>query len=311
MTTAKQSCTNIFRRSVRWHQQTVMWHVELPWPLQINHWVFLADILSGILSGSRYGRSSDILSGILSGISYDILSGISSDILSGRSSDILFYLANLVTFYLAHLLTFYLYLLTFYLANLLTFYLAFSLPFYMALFLAVEVRLKSGEAHGAPNLAGWSPRAESRRLKSGEAHSAPNLAGWSPARPTARRIWPVEVRRGPQRAESRRLKSGEAHSAPNLAGWSPARPTALGPSLVEVRRGPCAPNLAGWRPSPVEVWRSTQRSDSRRLKSGEDHCYQELANEIWRGSLRSRAGRWGPARKKEEGGRRKEATRLT
>ena len=51
---------------------------------------------------------------------------------------------------------------------------------------------------------------------------------------------------------------------------------------------------------PVEVRRGPQRSDSRRLKSGEDHCYQELADEIWRGSLRSRAGRWGPARKKEE-----------
>ena len=60
---------------------------------------------------------------------------------SGMSSDILSYLAYLLTFYLA--------VLTFHLA----FYLAFSLAFYMALFAAVEVRLKSGEAHSAQTLA--------------------------------------------------------------------------------------------------------------------------------------------------------------
>ena len=42
----------------------------------------------------------------------------------------------------------------------------------MALFLAVEVRLKSGEAHGAPNLAGWSPAKitaiKSWQMRSGE-----------------------------------------------------------------------------------------------------------------------------------------------
>ena len=127
----------------------------------------------------------------------------------------------------------------------------------MALFLAVEVWLKSGEAHGAPN-----------------------LAGWSPARRTALRPSPVEVRRGPQRSDPRRLKSGEAHGAPTLAGWSPARSTALRPSPVEVRQDRQGP----------------QRSDPRPLKSGEPHCDQELANEIRRGSLRSRAGRWIPAR---------------
>ena len=66
---------------------------------------------------------------------------------------------------------------------------------------------------------------------------------------------------------------------PWRSGWSPARPTLLRLSPVEVRRGP-------------------QRSDSRRLKSGEAqaHCDQELADEFRRGPLRSRAGRWVPAR---------------
>ena len=43
------------------------------------------------------------------------------------------------------------------------------------------------------------------------------------------------------------------------------------------------------------------------MRSGEDHCDQELADEVWRGPLRSRAGRRGPARrrtrKEQEGGR--------
>ena len=163
----------------------------------------------------------------------------------------------------------------------------------MALFLAVEVRLKSGEAHGAPNLAGWSParptarrispvevrrgpqRAEPRRLKSGEAHSAPNLAGWSPARTTARRISPVEVRRGPQRAEPRRLKSSEAHSAPNLAGWSPARTTARRLSPVEVRRGPLLSRAGRWdlaRLTAIKSWqmRSGGEEGGRRRKKEEE-----------------------------------------
>ena len=91
-----------------------------------------------------------------------------------------------------------------------------------------------------------------------------------------------------------RLRSGEAHSAYNSAGWGPARPTALRISPVEVRRGP-------------------QRSDSRRLRSGEAQSDRELADEIRRGPLRSRAGRGGPAREegKKEGrkeGRRRRAT---
>ena len=91
-------------------------------------------------------------------------------------------------------------------------------------------------------------------------------------RPTALRLSPVEVRRGPQCSDSRWLRSGEAHSAQTLAGWGPARPTALRLS---------------------------------RLRSGEAHCDQELAEEVGRRPLRSRAGRWGPARKKEEEGRRR------
>ena len=49
------------------------------------------------------------------------------------------------------------------------------------------------------------------------------------------------------------------------------------------------------RISPVEVRRGRQRSDSRRLRSGEAHCDRELAAEVWQGSLRSSAGRRGPA----------------
>ena len=77
--------------------------------------------------------------------------------------------------------------LTFCLANLLAFYLAFSLAFYMAVVSGrwgpVEVRrgprraescrLKSGEAHSAPNRL----RSGEAQLRSGEAHSAQTLAG--------------------------------------------------------------------------------------------------------------------------------------
>ena len=47
-------------------------------------------------------------------------------------------------------------------------------------------------------------------------------------------------------------------------------------------------------------WRDPQRSDSRRLKSGEAHCDQELADDVRRRSLQSRAGRWGPAKEEKE-----------
>ena len=85
----------------------------------------------------------------------------------------------------------------------------------MAFFLAAEVRLRSGEAHGAQNLAGGGPArptvlrisrpARPARLRSGEAHSAQTLAG------------PVEVWRGSLRSDSRRLRSGEAHCDRELA----------------------------------------------------------------------------------------------
>ena len=70
----------------------------------------------------------------------------------------------------------------------------------MALFVAVEVRLRSGEAHGAQY-----------------------LAGCGPATPPALRISPVEVRRGPRRSESQTL-AGPAGRDQELAD--------------EVRRGP-------------------------------------------------------------------------
>ena len=206
-----------------------------------------------------------------------------------------FYLAYLIAFYLANLLTFCLanllavrlsYLLTFYLAYLLTFYLAyllaFSLAFYMALFVAVRVRLRSGEAHGAQN-----------------------LAGWGPAKPTALRISPVEVRPGPQRSEcrrlrsggpqcsdSRRLRSGEAHSAQTLAGWGPAKPTALRLSPDEVRRGPLL--IKSWQMRSGEE----KEEGRRRKKEGEGRRRKEKEGE----GRRSRAtniksipspGRWG------------------
>ena len=55
---------------------------------------------------------------------------------------------------------------------------------------------------------------------------------------------------------------------------------------------------------PVEVRRGPRRAESRRLKSGEAHCDQELADEVRRRPLRSRAGRWGPARRRRRRRRR-------
>ena len=114
-----------------------------------------------------------------------------------------FYLAHLLTFYLAYLLTFYpAYLLTFYLeylsgilsgrssdmlsgkssgilsrisSDILSgIYLAFSLAFYMAVFLAVEVRLKSGEPHSAQTLAGWRPDRMSEDMPDRISNRMPN-----------------------------------------------------------------------------------------------------------------------------------------
>ena len=115
------------------------------------------------------------LSGILSVISYNLLSGIPSDILSGILSGILFGI----------------------------------------LYGFVSGRWGPVEVRRGPR------RAESRRLRSGEAHSAPNLAGWGPpVRPTVLRLSPVEVWRGPLRSSAGRcvvlrgpLRSGDGKEA--------------------------------------------------------------------------------------------------
>ena len=137
-------------------------------------------------------------------------------------------------------------------------------------FVAVGVRLRSGEAHSAQTLAGWGPAMP----------TALRFGGWGPARPTALRISPVEVRRGPQRSDSRWL------------------------SPVEVRRGPLLSRAGRWDPSRLTAIKSWQ------MRSSEAHCDQELPDEVRRGSLRSRAGRWGLARrrKKEGDGRRSRAS---
>ena len=75
-----------------------------------------------------------------------------------------------------------------------------------------------------------------------------------------------------------------------LYGFVPGR---WGP--VEVRRGPrCAES--GRLKSGEAHTEVRQRADSRRLRSGEAQCDRELADEVRRGPLRSRAGRWGRAR---------------
>ena len=161
-----------------------------------------------------------------------------------------FHLACLLTFYLAYLRTVYLaYLLTFYLEYLLTFYLAYLLTLYLAPIWQIFWHSIWHTLWHSIRLCFW-----------------PLRSGWGPARPTARRISPVKVRRGPQCSEPRRLRSGEAHSAHSaqtLAGWGLARPTA------------------------IKSWQ---------MRSGEAHCDQELADEVRRGPLRSRAGTGAPAR---------------
>ena len=172
------------------------------------------------------------LSGIPSGISSDILSGISSDILSGISSDIL------------------------------------SGILFGILYDFVSGRWGPVEVRRGPR------RAESRRLRPGEAHSAPNLAGLAPARPTAPRLSPVEVRRGPQRSDSRRLRSGESHSDRLLA--------------VGVRQGPLR-SRAGkcglanqLRSGYGKCWQ---------MWSCEAHCDQEMARRREKEGRRRKEGR--------------------
>ena len=103
----------------------------------------------------------------------------------------------------------------------------------------------------------------------------PLRSGWGPARPTALRLSPAGVRRGA------------------LDGrWGPARP-------LRSRAGRGGPA----RPTAIESWQ---------LRSGGAHCNQELAKEVRRGPLLSRAGSWDPAlpsraeMRSGEEGRRKE-----
>ena len=102
----------------------------------------------------------------------------------------------------------------------------------------------------------------------------------------ARRISPVEVRRGPQRSEFGRLRSGEAHSAPTLAGWGPARPTALRLSPVEVRRGPLLSRAGRWdlaRLIAIKGWQmrsGEEKEEGRRRKEKEGEGRRSRAAEI-------------------------------
>ena len=144
------------------------------------------------------------LSGIVSGRSSDILSGISSDILSG------------VSFILSGILS--------------------------GIFFGILYGFVSGRC-GPVKVRRGPRRAESGRLKSGEAHSAQTLAGWSPARPTAIKSSQMrsgnghwnqelaeEIRRGSLRSRAGRWgpatateikswqrRSGEAHCDQELA----------------------------------------------------------------------------------------------
>ena len=50
------------------------------------------------------------------------------------------------------------------------------------------------------------------------------------------------------------------------------------------------------RPTAIKSWQ---------MRSGDGHCQTELADEVRRRSLRSRAGRWGPARRRRRRRRRR------
>ena len=73
---------------------------------------------------------------------------------------------------------------------------------------------------------------------------------------------------------------------------------------MEVRRGPLRSRAGSGgpaRPTPIKSWQMRSGEDHCHQELadevGEAHCDQELADEVWRGGRRS----------KEEGGRRKEA----
>ena len=124
------------------------------------------------------------------------------------------HLAYLLTFYLAYLLIFYLaYLLT-YIRHSFWHILWHSIwhTFWHSIWHSIWHSLwHSIWLCFWPLRSGWGPvevrrgprHAESRRLRSGEAHSAPNFAGWGPARPTAIESW--------------QWRSGEAHCNQELA----------------------------------------------------------------------------------------------
>ena len=77
--------------------------------------------------------------------------------------------------------------------------------------------------------------------------------------------------------------SGEAHGAQNLAGWGPARPTAK--KIWQMRSGETI---------AMKSWQMrSARPPAKKMRSGETHCDEELADEVRRGPLRRR---WGPAR---------------
>ena len=99
--------------------------------------------------------------------------------------------------------------------------------------------------------------------------------------------------------------SGEAHSAQTLAGWSPARPTTLRLSPFEVQRGPLRSRASRWCPATTTAIKSWQ------MRSGDDHCQTELEDEVRRRSLRSRAGRGGPARRRRSKRRRRRRSRAS
>ena len=203
-----------FEWSPPWHSIHPIWHSV--WLIYLAfHLACLLTFYLAYLSGIPSGMSYDILSAIRSGMSYDILfCGISSGILSGISSDIL--------------------------------YLAFSLAFYMALFLAVEVRLRSGEAHGVQNLAAHCDRELAVGVRRGPLRS--RAGRWGPARPTAIK------------------RSGEAHCDRELA--------------EEVRRGPLRSRAGRGRRRRRRRRRRSRASDIKsnnpHLAGGEKTGFQEI-----------------------------------
>ena len=147
--------------------------------------VYLANLLSGILSC--------ISSGTLSAI----LSGISSSILSGIYFGVLFYLAYILAFYVA-----------FFLAYILAFYVAFYVAYILAVYLGIYSRSLSGIFSGIPS-GRWGPAVPSEpglgralvEVQRCPLRSEP--CGWGSA--------------VPNQIGSRLLRSSSAHCARKLA----------------------------------------------------------------------------------------------